>query len=189
MKRLFIAIKIETDNNFLSTYQELRKLLVMEKIKWVAPQKMHLTLKFLGKTTDDQLLRLHDVLPGVASRYSEFDMQFNKAGIFGSSYRPRVIWLGDEQSQEVRSLGEDMLDSLDAAGFARDRQNFVPHLTLGRIKQINSKKQFQKVMDQFRSAFSLRVRVNEIVLYQSILKPAGPLYIALKKYKLQTKQD
>jgi len=188
MKRLFVAVKIEPDKDFIATYQALLKSLVLERIKWVEPQNMHLTLKFLGKTPDEQLPRLHTALLAVASRHAEFELQLNKTGIFGSSYRPRVIWLGDDDSQEIRQLGEDILNGLDAAGFPRDRQNFVPHLTLGRIKQINSKKHFQNTMDQFRSTFSLNVRVTEFILYQSILKPEGPVYIALEKYKLRAKQ-
>ncbi len=186
MKRLFVAVKLEPDKDFIATYQALRKPLVLERIKWVEPQNMHLTLKFLGKTPDEQKPQLHAALLAVASRHAEFELQLNKTGIFGSSYHPRVIWLGDDDSQEIRQLGEDMLNSLDAAGFPRDRQNFVPHLTLGRIKQINNKKHFQKVMDRFRSAFSLSVNVKEFVLYQSILKPDGPVYIALKRYRLRT---
>ncbi len=184
MKRLFVAIKIEPDSGFIATYQAMRRQMVLDRIKWVESQNMHLTLKFLGKTPDEQLPRLHTALLAVASHHTEFELQLNKTGIFGSSYRPRVIWLGDDESQEIRKLGEGMLNGMDVAGFPRDRQNFVPHLTLGRIKQINNKKQFQKVMDQFRSAFSLRVKVNEVILYQSILKPEGPVYITLKKYEL-----
>ncbi len=187
MKRLFVAVKIEPDKNFIATYQALRKPLVLERIKWVEPQNMHLTLKFLGKTQDEQIPQLHDTLLAVASRHTEFELQLNKTGIFGSSYHPRVIWLGDDDSQEIRQLGEDMLNGLDAAGFPRDRQNFVPHLTLGRIKRINSKKQFQKTIDQFKATFALGVYVKEFLLYQSILKPEGPMYIALKKYKLVAK--
>jgi len=186
MERLFVAVKLDSDKDFIATYQALRNSLVLERIKWVELQNMHLTLKFLGKTPDEQKPQLHAALLAAASRHTEFELQLNKTGIFGSSYHPRVIWLGDDDSQEIRLLGEDMLNGLDAAGFPRDRQNFVPHLTLGRVKQINNKKHFQKVMNQFRFAFSLYVNVKEFVLYQSILKPGGPVYIALKRYRLRT---
>jgi 2'-5' RNA ligase len=187
MKRLFVAIPIAPDKDFATTYMALRKPLVLDRIKWVEPQNMHLTLKFLGKTPDDQIPQIHAALLAVASKHAEFDMLLNKTGIFGSSYQPRVIWLGDDDSKEIRVLGEDLLNELDAAGFSRDRQNFVPHLTLGRIKQINSKKHFQNTIGQFKSAFSLRVPVKRFVLFQSILKPQGPVYRVLKTYPLVAK--
>lgn len=184
MKRLFVAIRVEPDQKFTTTYAAFRQPLVLDHIKWVEPQNMHLTLKFLGKTPDEQLPQLHAALLEVASRHTDFDLNFTKTGIFGSSYHPRVIWLGDETSQPIRLLGEDLLNTLDLAGFARDRQNFVPHLTLGRIKKVNSKKHFQKTIDEFRTAFSLHVHPTNFILFQSILTPRGPEYHAIKTYPL-----
>jgi 2'-5' RNA ligase len=108
-----------------------------------------------------------------------------KSGIFGSRYDPRVIWLGTNNNQELTALGEDVLNSLDVAGFSRDRQNFVPHLTLGRIKQLTNKKYFQEVIAQYHETFFQKLTVEQFYLFESILQPSGPVYKVLKSYDLK----
>jgi 2'-5' RNA ligase len=74
--------------------------------------------------------------------------------------------------------------SLVSIGYEPDRQNLVPHLTLGRIKEITDKKNFQSVVDTFRDLSSGEMPVREFVLYESILKKEGPIYIPLKRFEL-----
>lgn len=188
MKRLFVAIKIIPDAAFLSIYQKLRLQLSLDKIKWVEPKNFHLTLKFIGKTPEDRLNVLHTALQKVAICHAGFDLCLQKTGIFGSSYQPRVIWLGSDEPAGLRILGDDVLNSLNTVGFLRDKQNFVPHLTIGRIKQLNNKKYFQDIIAQFRKAFSLGIKVDKFFLYESILMPKGPVYRVLQSYDLSMRK-
>jgi len=185
MKRLFVAVKIHPDSEFEGIYGELKKKLILDKIKWVESQNLHLTLKFLGKTPEEDFNRIHSVLQEVADRHFHFELSLQTAGIFGSRYDPRVIWLGTNQTQELTTLGEDVLNSLDMAGFTRDRQNFVPHLTLGRIKYLTNKKYFQEIISQYHETFFQKQIVEQFYLYESILNPAGPVYHVLKSYDLK----
>jgi 2'-5' RNA ligase len=185
MKRLFVAVKIHPDARLEKVYGELRKKLILDKIKWVEPQNLHLTLKFLGKTPSEDIKRIDAVLREVATRYSAFELSLQKSGIFGSRYDPRVIWLGTNNNQELTALGEDVLNSLDVAGFSRDRQNFVPHLTLGRIKQLTNRKYFQEVISQYHETFFQKLTVEQFYLFESILQPSGPVYKVLKSYDLK----
>ena len=69
--------------------------------------------------------------------HKSFTIDFNRTGIFGSRYTPRVLWLGMQNTpQELYDLEEDLLTTFDNIGYLRDRQNFVPHITLGRIKKV-----------------------------------------------------
>lgn len=185
MKRLFVAVKIQPDNQFEEIYGELRKKLILEKIKWVEPQNLHLTLKFLGKTPAEDFGKIHNLLQDVAARHSAFELTLQQSGIFGSRYSPRVIWLGTNGNQELTALGEDALNSFDAAGFKRDRGNFVPHLTLGRIKQLTNKKYFQDVISQYHETFFQKQTVEQFYLFESILNRTGPVYKILKSYNLK----
>lgn len=185
MKRLFVAVKIHPDSQFEGTYGEMKKKLILDKIKWVESQNLHLTLKFLGKTPQEDISRIHAVLQEVATHHSGFELSLQKTGIFGSRYDPRVIWLGTNQNQDLTSLGEDVLNSLDVAGFERDRQNFVPHLTLGRIKQLTNKKYFQEVISQYHETFFQKQVVEQFYLFESILNSTGPVYRVLKNYDLK----
>jgi 2'-5' RNA ligase len=78
--------------------------------------------------------------------------------------------------------------SLEKVGFPVDRQNLVPHLTLGRIKELNNPTFFWKIFNQYKSISSKQISINDIVLYESILKKEGPLYINLTSCSLIQKR-
>lgn len=184
MKRLFVAIKLKPDENFLETYNFLKANLKQDLIKWVNPDVMHLTLKFLGPTPNEDIPKIKYVLENFCKKKPALNLQFDQTGIFGSSYDPRVIWFGIRNNIKIKSFGEDLLNLFHENGFKRDRQNFVPHLTIGRIKKINNKKYFQSIIDRVKDKKIQSFYVNEIILYQSIMKPEGPVYIELGKYNL-----
>jgi 2'-5' RNA ligase len=105
-------------------------------------------------------------------------------GIFGSAYDPRVIWFGMQKAEPLKALADDVLTSVEKIGWERDRQNFVPHLTIARIKYVPDKKLFQKVIDENKNAFIQEIYVAEFHLYESILLREGPLYKVLETYHL-----
>ncbi|MBN2616005.1 MAG: RNA 2',3'-cyclic phosphodiesterase [Bacteroidales bacterium] len=188
MKRLFVAIKIIPDEQFLSVYHALKKEMVLDTLKWVEPHNFHLTLKFIGNTSSERIPVLVKALKEVSKRYEPFTFSLEKTGLFGSSYRPRILWFGSENpSETLISLGEDVLETLDKAGFLRDRQNFVPHLTVARIKQIVRKEAFQETIQKHQNGFIQKVEVNQIYLYESILRPEGPLYKVVETFSLTSK--
>jgi 2'-5' RNA ligase len=87
----------------------------------------------------------------------------------------------------IIKLAEQLKAELEKEGFEYDRQNFVPHLTLGRIRNISDKELFQQVMDDFREAFFLEQKITNLYLYESVLTPAGPIYTQL--YATDLKQQ
>ena len=111
-------------------------------------------------------------------------MHINKTGIFGSSYQPRVIWFGIDNNPVLSNLAENTLNNMAAIGFERDRQNFVPHLTIGRIKYVDDKKYFNQIIERYSASDIQKVSVTEIYLYESILRKEGPIYNVVKSFKL-----
>jgi len=186
-KRLFAAIKIEPDEDLLRVYYSLQQSLKHEKIKWVEPVNLHFTLKFFGETSETKIETINQVLQSIASEIEPFNLSISKTGIFGSSYNPKVIWFGFAEEEKLKKTGEIFLHFLDKVGFPSDRQNFVPHLTVARIKQINDKQYFQKVIDDFKEISLHKISVNEFYLFESILKPAGPVYRPQKRFNFLTK--
>ncbi len=184
MKRLFVAVKLIPDDNFLKSYYFLKNNLQSNIIKWVKPGLMHLTLKFLGETPDEKIKEMKRILKEFAQDKKAFKVEFDKCGIFGSSYNPRVIWFGASNNEEIKTLGNQLLDKFHLYGYTRDSQNFVPHLTIGRIKKITDKKRFQATLDKLKNIRLQESDIDEVILYQSILKPGGPEYIELEKYRL-----
>ena len=184
MKRLFAAVKIEPEENFMSSLAALRQALQWEKISWVKPDNFHITLKFLGKTPEEKLPDIRNALQKVASGFSPFSLTLAGTGLFGSSYKPRVLWFGTRENETMKQLGEAVLNALDVAGFPRDRQNFVPHLTIARIRKVEHKKLFQEAVAAHRHDFLQESTVNRIILYESLMKSGGVEYKPVMEFIL-----
>jgi 2'-5' RNA ligase len=182
MKRLFAAIKVHPSDQFLKLLFNLKRELAYEKIKWVSPGNIHITLKFFGETPESDLPVISEALGNAAARAEPLTFTLAKLGIFGSSYKPKVVWVGIKNGEAVKKLGEAVLNETDLAGWKRDRQNFVPHLTIGRIKFLEDKKRFQEIIAKYRDANLQEVQTDEIILYESILRPEGPDYHVLERY-------
>ena len=189
MKRLFVAVKIHPSNEFLKTYDSLKSGLRFARITWVKPESIHVTLKFFGETMENRIPDISRVLKELASRHKPFTSELVNVGIFGSSYSPKVIWFGIEKAEPLKELGIDVLKSVESIGWEPDRQNFVPHLTIGRIKSIPDKHLFQSVIDEHKKTWMQEIQVREFHLYESILMREGPIYKVLESYKLSASQD
>lgn len=185
MKRIFAAIKIQPSEVFLNTYFQLKSNLKNEKIKWVELENIHVTLKFFGETEESRIGGINELLSNIAHDHASFSLSLKNVGIFGSSYNPRVIWFGIEKNDQLISLANDVLDRVGNIGFKRDRQNFVPHLTIGRIKFIDDKKRFQEVISRFQTIDIQGQTVAQFYLIESILRPQGPEYKILETFNLQ----
>lgn len=185
MKRLFVAIHLQPAETLLSLLKLLKSKLQADQINWVRTENMHLTLKFLGETPEQKIPSMAELLLHSAQKNQPFHLQFDRTGIFGSRYDPRVIWLGaNSVPNNLLQLAENVLDSMDQIGFARDRQNFVPHLTLGRVKRLTDRNYFQSVVQAIPQQVYLDAEVQQFILYESILRREGPLYREIQRFDL-----
>jgi RNA 2',3'-cyclic 3'-phosphodiesterase len=184
MKRLFAAIKINPSPEFVRVLNLLSGELRHERIKWVEPGNIHITLKFFGETDEIQIPVINKALQAAAGQSAGFTMKINRTGIFGSRYDPRVIWFGIDPEPLLERLASNTLSELQKAGWEPDRQNFVAHLTIGRIKELKDKALFQKVIDKYRDVSIQEQEVSEFILYESILQREGPIYVKLASFSL-----
>jgi len=182
MKRLFAAVKIEPGEKFIKSFRELRTGLGSEKIKWVEEHNIHITLKFFGETDESLIRGISGSLGKIASNTAELNFRLSGIGIFGSRYDPRVVWAGIEPPEPLASLMKIVQKEMEQHGFEPDRQNTVPHLTLGRIKFLKDKELFKKVIDIHRDLQSDFIKISESILFESILRKEGPQYISLGKF-------
>jgi 2'-5' RNA ligase len=185
MKRIFAAIKVHPSEALVSLIYKLKHALRNENIKWVETDNIHVTLKFFGETEDHKIPEITHQLTQVAIRHSAFKLKIKGTGIFGSAYQPRVIWFGINESKELQKLASDVLNSMDTLGWERDRQNFVPHLTAARIKYIDNKAKLKELVDGNKGLEIQEEKVEEFYLYESILRPQGPIYSILETFKLK----
>jgi 2'-5' RNA ligase len=185
MKRIFAAIKAHPDDKFMQIFGELKKKSVNDKITWVDPANIHITLKFFGETEEEQIPLIINRLDSLASTCEPFDIELYGTGIFGSSYQPRVVWIGIMQNPSLIRLGQDILDEMERIGFKKDRQNFVPHLTLGRIKSIQNKQRFFELIGTFRETPISSQTIAGYHLIESLLSPKGPTYKVLESFNFK----
>jgi 2'-5' RNA ligase len=182
MKRLFTAVKFHPDKDFLDTYRKIRSALKYESIKWVEEYNIHVTVKFLGDTEEKRIPELGSVFSRCAETMAPFQIGFTKPGIFGSSYVPRVVWVGIEPYAKLTELMRLVQSELVPLGYAIDRQNLVPHLTLGRIKTLKDRIAFQKVINGIPYFTEKTIQVEEMILFESILKKEGPEYVIIDRF-------
>ncbi len=189
MKRLFAAIKIHPSANYIRLFGEIISQLSHERIKWVEPENMHLTLKFFGETDEKQIPGIGKALEMAVANSNPFLIKIANTGIFGSRYDPKVIWFGIEQQDELDKLAKNIFTELEKCGFEAGRQNFVPHLTIGRIKELKDKPLFQQIINKYNTIEIQDENVTEIILYESILRREGPLYLNVFTAKLQVERN
>ena len=188
MIRLFAALKINPDEEFIAKYHGLKNELKYEQIKWVEEHNIHVTLKFFGETEPRKIPEICSVLKKRSLVTPIIGMQLSGLGIFGSSYAPKVIWAGIEPYAAISALMKNIHDDLKTIGFEPDRQNLVPHLTLGRIKNLRDKTAFTRIIGIFKPISSSTIRIGEMFLYESILRREGPEYIVLENFPFLKKE-
>ena len=185
-KRLFIAIKIDPTEEMLRRIHFFKKNLEQENIHWIKTDHFHMTLKFLGKTPSSQIEEVSRVLRELTMKSPCFEMKIDGIGLFGSQYNPRVIWMGIEPKDRLLELHKKVIKQLATLGIESDRQNFVPHLTIARIRKIYHKDHFKMVMDKSEQGLIQSQKVNKILLYESVLSTRGAEYEIIEEFPLSS---
>ena len=176
--RTFIAIFLPKE--ILDYLYEIENKLKKElpgKINWVAKKNLHFTLKFLGNIDEKNINSIKERLKRI--RFSSFKINLDKIGVFPNEEFIRVIWIG-LKSKELLDL-QKLIDYELLDLFSKD-QNFVSHLTLGRVKNIQDKDKFKKNL--YINIEDKEFEVNEFCLVKSELHKEGPSYEILERFKL-----
>ena len=184
MKRLFLAIKLIPDENLLKTYHSLQQSFRYDRIRWVDLVNFHITLKFFGNTSEEKIPIISEVVKNVLKSYGSLNLELENCGVFGSKYKPRVIWFGIANNNQLKNLGIELLNDLHDAGFVKDRQNFAPHITVGRITKIVDKRLFNEKMSKVKYVFLQQIIFDKIILFESILSSGGPQYNVINSFPL-----
>ena len=187
MERIRSFIAIEVPQPLLARMGEIqRELRRMETgVNWVRPEGIHLTLKFLGSVSTEELEKLaRGIGPLVAAR-NPFELRIHGLGCFPSSRSPRVIWVGiDRGSGEVSSLQKAIEDTAAEAGFPREERPFKPHLTLGRVRTPIGRSSFIPEMEKHKEVEIGTFLAQDVYLFKSELKPSGAVYTKLQTFPM-----
>ncbi len=188
--RAFIAIELPpaTQEAIQKQTARLHQSLGDQSIRWVQPANLHITLKFLGDIAAAHLDFIKQSLTRLVDSHSAFDLQIGGLGSFPNSKRPRVLWVGLHAPAAFTSLQSDVEASMVKLGYEKEERPFSSHLTIGRVKQNPSLNELQKIrttLDTIQLGNIHTTRVDSIHLYQSDLKPTGPVYTDLFSAKLK----
>lgn len=156
------------------------------KIKWVEPENLHFTLKFLGEMPASVVERLCEVAGQVARRHKGFCIRIGGAGAFPRPSAARAIWLACSTGAEaLTGLAADLEEALAEAGLApKEKRPFRAHLTIGRNKSRHRAEELAQAIEAAADVDIGEMKVDGFVLMRSQLKPEGPVYSVVEAFRL-----
>lgn len=149
-------------------------------MKWVRPENIHLSLKFLGDVEDTREPELHTALQRAAGTGSEprpLTLQINGFGVFPDYHRPHVLWAGVTPEPGLELLQHGVEQAFAPLGFPTEARAFRPHVTLARAARVAKPRDFAGLEELLQGIdFDATITVTEVDLMQSTLQPGGPVY-------------
>ena len=175
--RLFVALSLpETVRDRLAGLSQ-----GIPSAKWVAPENLHLTLRFIGEVDHAQADDIHDALGRIDCE--AFPLTLTGLDTFGEGRKVRQLWAGVDSGPALQRLQSKVELAVQRAGFPPERRKFKPHVTLARFKTSPGPK-----LGEFVQQHGLLrvgpVPVDHFVLYSSQLSPGGPIYREEASYGL-----
>ncbi len=185
--RCFIAIDIDKNlrTQIERLQQDLRQKTGLAKpdVKWVDPNLIHLTLKFLGEIKDKDLAGICQIVSNAAAGHKSFSIDVEKLGSFGSP--AKVVWVGITANEDLVKLQKDLQERLQVAGRPKESRKFSGHLTLCRIKKPRPGRIMQEVIKDYDGLKLGSVLIDSVCIYKSDLTKSGPVYTLISKSSLQ----
>lgn len=185
-KRIFIAIDIseEAKAGIAKLTGELKADFPQVRVSWEKPEKIHLTLKFLGDIDESRLADLKEAVKETAREFAAFPVRVENTGCFPSPKKARILWLGmEDETGSLPKLQEKLEQEAAKIGFAKEARPFKAHLTVARLREPQrSRELVEKFLQTHFEPVSFEV--SEIVIYESKLQPAGSVYSVVEKRKL-----
>ena len=182
--RAFIAIDLSpaVRRRLQEVNEELKRRLEGVPVRWVPVENIHLTLKFLGDVSQENLEVLKKVLRIEAGNQHPFNVSVAELGAFPSPRRPRVIWVGVAAPPDLAAIQRQVEAETSRIGYSPEDRPFSPHLTLGRVSR-NATYQDTHRIGEVLGAYAIGLlgttQVQAINLYKSDLKPGGAIYTCL----------
>ena len=182
--RSFIAIELPTTvKQELTTLEDLLKKRCPQVVRWVDPQNIHVTLKFLGDVDSDRVDEINMAIDEATQGMSPFHLELKDLGVFPNLNRVNIIWVDAKGDlDKLTDLQKQIESNMEQLGFAREDRDFTPHLTIGRVRDYASpddRKKIGQVLSQTAFASAQVITVNCVNLMKSQLTNTGAIYTRL----------
>jgi len=178
LKRLFFAVELapELRLRMKALQDELAPALKAKNldIKWVGPETMHITLRFLGATSDDRVAPLLEAVQRALEGQPAFEIELDGLGAFPSDVEASVLWVGlPDPDRRLSSLASQVEKSVERLAIEAEQRAFRAHLTLGRFKKAAA---IPELLQESGDRRFGKVLIREVVLFESLTKPEGAEY-------------
>jgi len=201
--RTFIAIELnESIKDGLTELQErLKGKVPRGSVRWVKPEGVHLTLKFLGDVPADQIGEITRALQKSCQGFAPFSLSCGGLGCFPNLKRPRVVWVGlQEECGSARGgfgirrtgtlaqLQKAIEENVAPLGYPTEKRKFSPHLTLGRLqRRVSSgdRRRLGELIGALEIGTLGQMEVRSVNLMRSDLRPSGAVYTRLTEVELK----
>jgi 2'-5' RNA ligase len=162
--------------------RRLRDAFPHVRASWEKPEKIHITLKFIGEVEASRVGELSRAAERAAATVGPFELTITTPGAFPPHGPPRVLWLGvEDPSGQLSKLQCALEDETSRAGFPREQRPFKPHLTLARVRVPQGARELAAAHRE--TSFEPQVfNVSELVLMRSELGPGGSRYTSLSHF-------
>ena len=183
--RTFIAFKLP--KNIISSIRKIQEDIKSYafKVRWVNPENIHLTLKFLGNISATDIEKVSESIINTVNGHAPISLTVKGAGVFPCIKRPHVIWVGiTGEIEKLTSIQKDIEENLEKLGFPREKRPFKGHLTLGRIKGKIDPKKLWDAMKKFERFESELFIADKVFLFKSDLNSTGSVYTELMGKRL-----
>ncbi len=153
------------------------------KIKFVEPENLHVTLKFLGEIDETTAEEVKKALAGIAKKHRKHRVRVKGIGTFPNPNYVRVIWAGIENDGGIKAIAADVEREMRRLGFKKEK-DFVAHVTLGRVKFVRDRLELAMALKRLANEDFGEFEVNAIELKKSTLTPKGPIYETVARFEL-----
>lgn len=175
--RIFIAVALDPEIRRAAAEARVHFARHAHRFRWVAPDHMHLTLRFLGEITEAQLTRAVDAAGEAAGGVAPFAVTLGGVGGFPSLRAPRVLWVGvREGADALRALAAALNRALAARKIHAEGRPFQPHLTLARARSLGRPPDLVESSDAPGDVALGSQRVEEVAVIESVPGPSGHSY-------------
>jgi 2'-5' RNA ligase len=186
--RLFVALEIPASvrDNLAALIKEFRELssqVADKRPRWVRPENLHLTLKFIGEVVEAKLDGIRAALSTVQTD-AQLELRFHGLGFFPNENRPTVLWTGLDASPNLQTLAGDIDCALATEGVGKEKRTFVPHLTLARFDPPGLHEKLRVAIQKNGARDFGPFQAREFHLIESRLKPSGAEYTTLHSFRI-----
>jgi len=188
MKRTFIAVPVEASENLRNIIIRLKQKFKGEVIKWVDPEIMHITLKFLGDTPEEMIVPISGKIELIAEEFRVCAGKMTGLDTFSNRGKPAVLFTRLADLPILEQLAATIDEELKILGFQPESRAFKPHLTLARIKYLYNTRNFISLIKSISDSEIQPVSIEKIIFFESVLLPSGPLYKPLKTVSLKKQE-